>query len=138
MVTISFVVQKNWEQPDQTPNPLVTCSAKADKMVWNFGNRNLQCINNITIFIRHINIMFISTLELTQDKIYLINYLSFILFQFFSNSLKARLLCFYFQELLIETIKKYPSLWNIKDKNYRNRVERNSDWTKVLVEIGRC
>ncbi|XP_055909826.1 uncharacterized protein LOC129944424 isoform X5 [Eupeodes corollae] len=38
-------------------------------------------------------------------------------------------------ELLIETIKKYPSLWNIKDKNYRNRVERNSDWTKVLVEI---
>ncbi|XP_055908222.1 uncharacterized protein LOC129943039 isoform X3 [Eupeodes corollae] len=67
--------QKNWEQPDQTPNPLVTCSAKADKMVWNF-------------------------------------------------------------ELLIETIKKYPSLWNIKDKNYRNRVERNSDWTKVLVEIG--
>ncbi|XP_055908226.1 uncharacterized protein LOC129943039 isoform X6 [Eupeodes corollae] len=39
-------------------------------------------------------------------------------------------------ELLIETIKKYPSLWNIKDKNYRNRVERNSDWTKVLVEIG--
>ncbi|XP_055923109.1 uncharacterized protein LOC129953735 isoform X1 [Eupeodes corollae] len=66
--------QKNWEQPDQTPNPLVTCSAKADKMVWNF-------------------------------------------------------------ELLIETIKKYPSLWNIKDKNYWNRVERNSDWTKVLVEI---
>ncbi|XP_055923113.1 uncharacterized protein LOC129953735 isoform X4 [Eupeodes corollae] len=32
--------QKNWEQPDQTPNPLVTCSAKADKMVWNFDSSN--------------------------------------------------------------------------------------------------
>ena len=37
--------------------------------------------------------------------------------------------------ILINSIKEFPSIWNVASENYRNTTKRNGDYDKIAMDL---